>query len=72
RSILYFALIRLLIAFPFKWLQTVAHTTVQGNAPSSADLFHRLTETAAHVLQPVSRDTSKKEPGQSDPELRRD
>ncbi|MEZ5800862.1 MAG: hypothetical protein R3D29_10860 [Nitratireductor sp.] len=47
----------------------VAHTTVQGNGHLSADLFHRLTETAAHVLQPVSRDTSK-EPGQSDPELR--
>jgi hypothetical protein len=32
----------------------------EGNAPSSADRFHQLTETLAHVLQGGSRDTSKK------------
>ncbi|MCB1422975.1 MAG: hypothetical protein KDJ69_11050, partial [Nitratireductor sp.] len=60
RSILYLDDTRLLIAVSFNGLQRRMIASLQGNAPSSAGRFHRLTEPAAHVLQPNSRDTLKK------------
>ena len=58
RSILYFADLRLLIAFPFKKIHPEPHVPSEGNAPSSGLRFRSLTGFSTHALRKNPRDTS--------------